>query len=359
MAENTAWQLGEARLATYLAARIPGFTGPVRATKFSTGQSNPTFLLETPARKYVLRMKPPGNLLKSAHAVEREYRVMQALAGTGVPVPQMLVLCEDIAVAGSVFYVMAHVEGRIFWDPALPGLSNAERAAIYESMNAALAALHSVDPAQAGLTGFGRPGNYFARQIARWSDQYRASETGADDNINRLIDWLPAHMPPDDGASAIVHGDWRIDNFIFATEGPEMLAVLDWELSTLGHPLADLAYQCMQWRLPHAGDFRGLAGIDRAALGLPGEAEYVERYCRARGLAGIKHWDFYLAFSFFRLAAILQGVKKRALDGNASNPEKGLKMGAAVPLLGQMAMQLVEAGSNTPAWANARHALYT
>ena len=208
MADNTSLQLGEAQLATYLAARIPGFTGPIRATKFSTGQSNPTFLLETPARKYVLRMKPPGNLLKSAHAVEREYRVMQALAGTGVPVPQMLVLCEDIAVAGSVFYVMAHVEGRIFWDPALPGLSNAERAAIYESMNAALAALHSVDPAQAGLAGFGRPGNYFARQIARWSDQYRASETGADDNINRLIDWLPA--PYAARRRRVRHCPWRL-----------------------------------------------------------------------------------------------------------------------------------------------------
>ena len=337
------WHLDETQLLAWLVAHVAGFDGPLRTTKFNSGQSNPTFLVETPARKYVLRMKPPGVLLKSAHAIEREFQVMQALAGSGVPVPEVLALCDDARILGAAFYVMAHVEGRIFWDPALPDLSVGERGAVYDAMNAALAALHQIDPASVGLAGFGKPGNYFARQITRWSEQYRASETGTQGDIDHLMAWLPAHLPPDDGASAIVHGDWRIDNFIFAPDGPKMLAVLDWELSTLGHPLADLAYQCMQWRLPNKGDFRGLEGLDRALLGLPSEEAYVADYCARRGLVGIKHWKFYLAFSFFRLAAILKGVKKRALDGNASNPEKGLKMGAAVPLLGRLAADLIAA----------------
>ena len=343
MAEAAAaWRADETSLAQFLTARVAGFTGPMRMQKFDTGQSNPTFLLETPGRRYVLRMKPPGQLLKSAHAVEREYKVMQALAGTAVPVPEMLALCEDPGVAGAAFYVMAHVEGRIFWNPALPGLHRAERAQVYDAMNAALASLHSLDPAALGLGDFGRPGNYFARQLNRWSEQYRASQTGELADIDGIMLWLAQNLPPDDGSAAVVHGDWRIDNMIFAADGPKLLAVLDWELSTLGHPLADLAYQCMQWRLPNEGEFRGLGGLDRAALGLPAEAEYVASYCRRRNLPGVDHWKFYLVFSFFRLAAILQGVKKRALDGNASNPARGLKLGEAVPLLGRMAARLAQ-----------------
>ena len=265
---------------------------------------------------------------------------MQALAPTAVPVPRMLALCEDASVIGTPFYVMAHVDGRIFWDPAVPEVTRVDRAAIYDEMNVVLAALHRVDPQAVGLGAFGKPGNYFTRQIARWGDQYRASETGAIPDMDALIDWLGAHLPPDDGRVAIVHGDYRIDNFIFAKDAPKLIAVLDWELSTLGHPFADLAYQCMQWRLPNEGAFRGLAGVDRAALGIPAEADYVALYCQRADIGAITNWNFYLAFSFFRLAAILQGVKKRALTGNASNPERGLKMGEAVPVLAHMAMQL-------------------
>ena len=328
-------------LDAYCRAHVNGYRGPLRAEKFATGQSNPTFFVESASGKYVLRRKPPGELLKSAHAIEREYAVMQALAGGAVPVPRMLALCEDASVIGTPFYVMAHVDGRIFWDPAVPEVSRDDRAAIYDEMNRVLTALHAVDPNAVGLENFGRPGNYFARQIARWSDQYRASQTGVVADMDALMDWLAANMPPDDGRVSIVHGDYRIDNFMFAKTSPKLIAVLDWELSTLGHPFADLAYQCMQWRLPNEGVFRGLAGVDRAALGIPSEDAYVALYCKRGGLGVIAHWPFYLAFSFFRLAAILQGVKKRALDGNASNPERGMKMGEAVPVLAGMAMQLV------------------
>ena len=345
MASDVA-QIDTAALKAYFAAHVAGYRGPLNASKFATGQSNPTFLVETERAKYVLRRKPPGTLLKSAHAIEREYAVMLALGATDVPVPRMLALCEDASVLGTPFYVMAHVDGRIFWDPAVPEVSRADRSAIYDEMNRVLAALHAVDPKAVGLENYGKPGNYFARQIARWGDQYRASETGVIADMDALTAWLGANMPPDDGRVAIVHGDYRIDNFIFAKDAPKIVAVLDWELSTLGHPFADLAYQCMQWRLPNEGVFRGLAGVDRAALGIPGEADYVALYCRRAGIGAMTHWNFYLAFSFFRLAAILQGVRKRALDGNASNPERGLKMGEAVPLLAHMAMRLAdEAGA--------------
>ena len=334
-------QLDTAALAAWMSAHVAGFGGPLSARKFATGQSNPTFLIKAASGNYVLRRKPPGQLLKSAHAVEREFRVMRALAETDVPVPRALALCEDAGVIGSAFYIMAHVEGRIFWDPALPELTREERAAVYDEMNRVLAALHWLDPAALGLADFGRPGNYFGRQLARWSEQYRASETGAVADMDTLMLWLDAHEPDDDSRVAIVHGDYRIDNFIFAKDAPRLIAVLDWELSTLGHPLADLAYQCMHWRLPHEGAFRGLAGVDRAALGIPDEDEYVGRYCERLALGPIPHWTFYLAFSFFRLAAILQGVKKRALDGNASNPERAHQMDAAVPVLARMAMALI------------------
>jgi aminoglycoside phosphotransferase (APT) family kinase protein len=326
------------------AAHVEGFVGPSKATKFPTGQSNPTFLIENAGGKYVLRRKPPGKLLKSAHMVEREYRVIRALNGAGYMAPQALALCEDESVAGSVFYLMSHVEGRIFWDPGMAGSTVEERTGVYASMNLALAKLHTLDVAAAGLSDFGKPGNYFARQWQRWSEQYRASETREIADMNRLIAWLGENMPPDDGRIALVHGDYRIDNMIFDSHSTRLLAVLDWELSTLGHPFADLAYQCMQWRLPNVGDFRGLGGLDRAALGIPSEEAYVADYCRRTGLKEVPHWRFLIAFSFFRIAAIVQGVYKRALDGNASNPERGHRMGAGVPLMAKLAMEMVEGG---------------
>ena len=240
---------------------------------------------------------------------------------------------------------MAHVDGRIFWDPALPELSRAERAPVYDAMNAALAELHAIDVAAAGLSDFGKPGSYFARQLQRWSEQYRASETARLEDMERLIDWLRESVPADDGRVALVHGDWRIDNMIFDAHAPKLLAVLDWELSTLGHPFADLAYQCMQWRLPNAGAFRGLGGVDRLEAGIPTEDEYVAAYCRRAGLDRVPDWTFLIAFSFFRVAAIVQGVYKRSLDGNASNPERARAMGAAVPLMAKLAMQEVEGGA--------------
>lgn len=331
------------RLGLYLAAHILGFGQFVSAEKFAGGQSNPTFLITSTGGRFVLRRKPPGALLKSAHAVDREFRIMAALAQTDVPVPNVLHLCEDDAIIGSMFYVMDFVDGRIFWDGKLPDLQNNERSAIFDSMNATLAALHKVDPAAAGLSDYGRPGSYFERQIARWTGQYRASETHPIPAMDALIEWLERNMPEDDGRVSLVHGDYRIDNMIFEPSGTRILAVLDWELSTLGHPLADLAYQCMQWRLPSAGAFRGLGGIDRKAYGIPTEAEYVALYCRRTGVDTIPHWPFYLAFSFFRLAAILQGVYKRALDGNASNPERGSRMGEAVPMMAEMALEVVGA----------------
>jgi aminoglycoside phosphotransferase (APT) family kinase protein len=330
-------------LGPYLEARVAGFGGLDAIRKFDTGQSNPTWLLTARSGRYVLRAKPPGELLKSAHQVDREFRVMLALAGTPVPVPKVLHLAtaQDSPI-GRMFYVMAFVEGRIFWDPALPeAANNAERAAIYDAMNATLAALHDVDVEAAGLGDFGKPGNYFERQLARWSAQYKASETEALAEMDRLIAWLEEHLPADDGRVGLVHGDYRLDNMIFAPDRPAVAAVLDWELSTLGHPFADLAYQCMQWRLPHASTFRGLGGVDRKALGLPSEEAYVEAYCRRRGLAGVGNWTFLLAFSFFRLAAICQGVYRRALDGNASNPGKAAAYGGAVKLLAGLAAGII------------------
>lgn len=341
--------LDDAALAPWLEANIPGFSELHEIRKFDTGQSNPTYLIVAESGKYVLRAKPPGELLKSAHQVDREFRVMKALAGSGVPVPAVIALCPDEgSPIGRMFFVMEHLDGRIFWDPALHELVGPEapehRAAIYDSMNAALAALHQVDVQAAGLSDFGVPGNYFERQFVRWSKQYAASEIDRNEDIHRLIDWIGARMPPDDGQVALVHGDYRLDNMIFARDSARILGVLDWELSTLGHPLADLAYQCMQWRLPHMGGFRGLGGVDREAIGLPSEEEYVAAYCRRRGIPGIENWPFYLAFSFFRLAAILQGVYKRSVDGNASNPEKAHAYGAAVPQMGRMAMEMISDG---------------
>lgn len=332
-------------LAPYLEAHVPGFHGLQSVHKFNAGQSNPTYRVEAASGRYVLRAKPPGELLKSAHQVDREFRVMKALKGTAVPVPQMLHLSSDDSPIGRMFYVMDFIDGRILWDPALPELaSNDERAAASDAMNRVLAALHDVDVAAVGLSDFGRPGSYFERQLTRWSSQYRASETDKIDDMERLIAWLEKNLVADDGIVTLVHGDYRLDNLVFAADRPDVIAVLDWELSTLGHPYADLAYQCMQWRLPHASGFRGLGGIDRAAAGLPSEADYVARYCERRGIPGIDNWVFYLAFSFFRLAAICQGVYKRALDGNASNPEKAKTFGQAVRLLAHLAGQAIDTG---------------
>ena len=331
-------------LDAWAGAYVEGWRGPARAKKFPTGQSNPTYLVETSGARYVLRRKPPGKLLKSAHMIEREYRVLKALENSGYPAPRALALCEDERVIGTAFYLMTHIDGRIFWDPALPEVAREERMAVYDAMNAALARLHSLDVAAAGLSDYGKPGSYFARQLQRWTEQYRASETGRIEEMDRLIAWLNENVPADDGRVALVHGDWRIDNMIFDAHAPKLLAVLDWELSTLGHPFADLAYQCMQWRLPHEGSFRGLAGIDRAAHGLPTEKEYVAAYCRRAGLDHIPDWTFLIAFSFFRVAAIVQGVFKRALDGNASNPERARQMGAAIPLMARLAVEAIGEG---------------
>ncbi len=261
-----------------------------------------------------------------------------------MPVPRMLHLCEDESVLGTAFFVMEFVDGTVFWDPALPELDKAQRTKVYDEENRALAALHLVDPAKVGLADFGKAGSYFARQRDRWTKQYRASETERIEDMETLIAWLEKNEPPDDGRVSLVHGDYRLDNMIFAHDGSRLLAVIDWELSTLGHPFSDLAYQCMQWRFPNYETMRGLAGVDRKALGIPTEEEYVAKYCERTGISGIPIWKFCLAFSFFRLAAIVQGVKKRGLDGNASNPEKAIKSGERVPLMAKMGVEAIEAG---------------
>jgi len=337
--EHDAAHLDLAAVERYLAARLPGFRGPLTAEKFSVGQSNPTFRLDSPSGTLVLRRKPPGVLLKSAHAVDREFRVQRALAGSDVPVARMHVLCEDESVIGSMFYVMDFQPGRHFMEPVLAAISPEERGAVFDEMNRVLAALHSIDCAAVGLSDFGKPGSYFARQLGRWSKQYHASETGTLADMDALIDWLDANLPEDDGRVSLVHGDYRIDNLIFDAGKPKIAAVLDWELSTLGHPFSDLAYQCMQWRMPVGEEGRGLAGVDRKAQGIPAEEEYVDTYCRRMGLAGIPGFDFCLAFSFFRMAAIVQGVKKRGLDGNASNPERAARMGRFVPEYARMGLE--------------------
>jgi aminoglycoside phosphotransferase (APT) family kinase protein len=308
----------EGALERYLVAHVSGFQTPALVSQFKGGQSNPTFLVTSGnGKKYVVRRKPPGHLLPSAHAVDREYRVITALGATDVPVPRTYALCEDEAVIGTPFYVMDFVEGRIFWEPDLPSLTPKERGEIYDGMNAALAKLHGVDPAKVGLGDYGKPGNYFARQIARWSKQYSASQAPPIEAMERLIEWLPAHVPPGDEVS-VVHGDFRLDNMVFHSSEPRVVALLDWELSTLGHPMADLSYNAMQWRLPTSTG-RGLVGNDLAALGIPSEAEYVAAYCRRTGRAPIPDWEFCLAYNMFRLAAILQGIAGRVAEGTASS----------------------------------------
>ncbi|MBN3851869.1 phosphotransferase [Paraburkholderia sp. Ac-20340] len=327
-------------LSRYLAAHVAGFQGPITLEKFAGGQSNPTFLLSAQSGQYVLRRQPPGTLLKSAHAVDREFRVIEALGQTAVPVAKALHLCKDREVIGSLFYVMSFEQGEIHWDPALRDSSAEKRGAYFDALLETMAALHNVDVEAAGLADYGRAGNYFARQIDLWTTQYRAAQTGQLDAMEALIAWLPANCPAESGKPALVHGDFRIDNFIFHRGEPRVRAVLDWELSTLGNPLADLAYFCMCLRLPRQGHIAGLAGLDRAALGIPSEEAMVAQYCRLRGIDAIGHWNFYLAFSFFRLASIAQGVKKRALGGNASNA-KAREVGEMAGALAQMGVDLI------------------
>jgi aminoglycoside phosphotransferase (APT) family kinase protein len=333
-----------AALQAWLEVQLPGFAGPLSVEQFKGGQSNPTYKLQTPGLAYVLRSKPgpAAKLLSSAHAIEREFRVMRALAGTDVPVAPMHLLCEDESIIGRAFYVMEFMDGRVLWDQALPGMAAAERGAIYDEMNRVIAALHSVDIEAAGLADYGKPGNYFDRQIGRWSKQYLASVTESIDEMDRLIAWLPAHIPAgarDNAQVAVVHGDFRLDNLVFHRTEPRIIAVLDWELSTTGHPLADFSYHCMAWHIP-PGVFRGIGGLDHAALGIPSERDYVRSYCRRTGRedagAVMADWNFYLAYNLFRLAAITQGIAKRVVDGTAASAQ-ARATGAATRPLAQMA----------------------
>ena len=347
IAEQHAFDAGA--LAAWLERHIDGFVGPLTALQFKGGQSNPTFKLTAGSGVYVMRSKPGpvARLLPSAHAVEREYRVMKALDGRGVPVPNMLALCEDESVIGRAFYVMSFIEGRVMWDQSLPGLTPAERGAIYDEMNRVIAALHSVDVGAAGLSDFGRPGNYFERQIARWGKQYLASVTQPIEAMDRLMQWLPAHMPEsacDESRASVVHGDYRLDNLVFHASEPRVLAVLDWELSTIGHPLADFSYHCMAWHIP-PGAFRGIGGLDLAALGIPSEADYVRRWCERTGLATpdalAADWNFYLAYNLFRMAAILQGIAKRVEDGTAAS-EQARQAGAGARPLAELGWRFAQ-----------------
>ncbi|MHA6766966.1 phosphotransferase family protein [Sphingobium ummariense] len=312
----------------WLTQAVPGYEGPGRLEKFGFGQSNPTFRLATATKSYVLRRKPFGELLPKAHAIEREYKVLKAMEGTGIPAPRVYALCEDPAILGAAFYVMEFVEGRIFYDQTLPGMSPAQRNAIFDAMNAAVAKLHSVDPADIGLSDYGRPDAFIERQVALWTRQYRASEGEPKPAMEALIDWLPRHLPPEQPAR-IFHGDLRLDNMIFHPTEPRVIALLDWELSTIGDPFADLAYHLLVWRVPR-DLFRGLSDLDLGALGIPGETEYLQRYCQRTGCEEIPHWNFYLAFSLFRIAAILQGVWMRSQTGQSSAEdaeETGAKAG--------------------------------
>jgi aminoglycoside phosphotransferase (APT) family kinase protein len=325
------------RLEGWMRDHIDGFRGPLAAEQFEGGQSNPTYKLLSGSGSYVVRHKPAGHLLPSAHAVDREYRVMRALSGTAVPVPEVYALCEDDSVIGSAFYVMEFLDGRIFWDPRLPDLAPAERRAMFQSMNTVIAALHSLDYVELGLADFGRPGNYLARQVARWSRQYQASATEKQPAMDRLIEWLPRHLPPE-GEPRIVHGDYRIDNLIYHPTEPRVIGVLDWELSTIGDPLADFAYHTMAWRVtPEL--FRGLARVDFKALGIPSEEEYVAAYGARTNRRRTADWEFYMVYSLFRLAAIMQGIAKRAIDGTAASHE-AVELGRLARPVGEQAWAL-------------------
>jgi aminoglycoside phosphotransferase (APT) family kinase protein len=328
-------------LTPYLEENIAEFQGPVTAKKFSGGQSNPTFLLTAQSGQYVLRRQPPGKLLKSAHAVDREYRVINALGDTDVPVAKAYHLCEDTSIIGSMFYVMSFIEGKTYWDPALSEFQKEDRSAYFDELMRILAAIHNVDVDAVGLGDYGKPGNYYERQIGRWTKQYRGAETDRIESMEKLIEWLPQNSPEDDGQRCLVHGDYRLDNVMFADGEAKGLAVLDWELSTLGHPIADLAYICMCMRLPRDAHIPGLVGIDRKEQGIPEESELLALYSKYRGIGEIENWGFYLAFCFFRLASIVQGVYKRAIEGNASS-EDAVKAGKIARTLADMACEIIE-----------------
>jgi aminoglycoside phosphotransferase (APT) family kinase protein len=333
-------QIDASALERYLVERVRGFRGPLELRQFQGGQSNPTYYLRAGSGEYVLRRKPPGKLLPSAHAVDREYRVITALQGSGVPVPRTHVLCEDPAVIGTPFYLMDCVHGRVFADPLMPGISPADRTALYDQFAEILARLHRVDWRAVGLEDFGRPGNYFARQIHRWTTQYRASETEKIEAMERLMTWLPENIPSDDTVT-LVHGDFRPGNMIVHATEPRVLAVLDWELSTLGHPLGDLSYFCVPYYMGPGETLGGVDGIDLAAIGIPSEAEYVAAYCRKAGRGPIEHWNFYVAFALFRLGAIAQGIMGRVRDGTANDP-RAIERGKRARPLGEAGWAVVE-----------------
>lgn len=318
------------RLSDYLRATGLGHGEPVTATRLSGGQSNPTFRIETGSARYVLRKKPDGALLPGAHAVDREYRVLRALQDTDVPVPHVYAYCDDPSVIGTPFYLMEWLEGRVLVDQSLPGIPPADRAAIYAEMNRVIATLHAVDPASVGLSDFGRPGNYFARQISRWSRQCTESTLPMGDAMRRLIEWLPEHIPAGD-KTTVVHGDYRLDNLVFHPSEPRAIGVLDWELSTLGNPLADFAYHCMSWHIP-ATLWRGIGGLDLSGSGIPDEGRYIETYSAATGWDPTTHWDFYMAYNLFRMAAILRGIGQRIADGTATAPDAQQTAAKAGPL---------------------------
>ncbi len=334
-------RIDEGRLEEFLKRNIQGFRGPLQIEQFKGGQSNPTYRITAGGRRYALRRKPPGKLLPSAHAVDREFKVIKALHGVGFPVARPYVLCEDDAVIGTAFYVMDCVDGRIMWDQSLPGMSKAERRAIWEELNRVIALLHSIDYKAVGLADFGKAGSYIERQVGRWSKQYLASETVKIEAMDNLIAWLPKNVPATD-ETTIVHGDYRLDNTVFHPTEPRMLAVLDWELSTLGDPLADFPYHCMSWHIP-PGKFRGIEGLPLEDLGIPSEREYVEMYFRRTGRKRVdpSTWDYYMAYNLFRIAAILQGIAKRVLDGTAAS-EHAREAGSRAPLMAELGWKQVD-----------------
>ena len=347
VAEQHAFDL--ATLQRFLEARLASFAGPLTVEQFKGGQSNPTYKLTTPGRSYVMRTKPgpAARLLASAHAIDREYTVMNALQGSDVPVPEMHLLCEDESIIGRAFFIMEFMQGRVLWEQSLPDADKPTRAAIYDEMNRVIAALHRVDVGAVGLSAYGKPGNYFDRQIGRWSKQYLASITEPIEAMDRLMQWLPAHMPAsarDASQVAVVHGDFRLDNLVFHPTEPRVIAVLDWELSTLGHPLADFSYHCMSWHIA-PGSFRGIGGLDLAALGIPDEKTYVRRYCERTGRtdpdAVMADWNFYMAYNLFRMAGILQGIAKRVVDGTASSAQ-ARQAGAGARPLAEMGWQIAQ-----------------
>ena len=334
--------LDVARVSKAFDLRLPELEGPWIATKTQFGQSNPTFIMSGKNKKLVLRKKPSGKLLKSAHMIEREFQVMTALEKTAVPVPKMIYLCDDPGEIGDPYFVMEYIEGRSFIDPQIPKVSFLERRQVYDEIVKGLANLHSLNPKMIGLSAFGKSGNYFSRQLSRWSRQYEDSKTEEILAMEILRDWLEKHVPDLEEVPRLVHGDWRIDNFLFSRNEPKLIAILDWELSTLGDPRADLASQIMQWSMPSGNEGRGLDGVDRQKMGIPEDGEFIAQYAKYMGLSDLPNLEFPLAFCYFRMAAILQGVKKRALDGNASNPERGLKMGQYVPIFAKKALEILK-----------------